>query len=1316
MTETNTEFPAEVSNRYTTVSDNPTTRKETLYRFYGRVSVSPFRTAKLLVSLQEIAPIIQKVSSQFVYFVQSERPLGDDETEQLETFLNSAVRMPKGDLIFMVIPRLGTISPWSSKATDILHNCGLNRILRIEQGSIWHLNLHSGKTLATDTLERIKPLLHDRMTEAVVRPDEAAVLFHSAIAQPLAKVVLSGQGRVALKKANTKMGLALDEAEMDYLYDQFAIIGRNPSDVELMMFSQVNSEHCRHKTFNAKWTINGKQQTESLFDLVRTTYTHHPGRVRLAYCDNAAVINVYSAGYFYPDPNNRRYQTNRETRYLSLKVETHNHPTAISPFAGAATGAGGEIRDEAGTGRGGKPKAGLTGFAVSNLSIPGFRQPWEMAQKKGDKPVHIAPALDIMLEAPIGAAAFNNEFGRPVLCGYFRTYEQADEEGSVWGYHKPIMLAGGYGTILGKHIYKDKIRPGAKIIILGGPAMHIGIGGGTASSMAAGTLTETLDFASVQRSNPEMERRCQEVINACFALYDRNPIISIHDVGAGGLANAIPELLYESKCGAVLELRAIPSADPGMSPLALWCNEAQERYVLAVTPEALEIFGAFCKRERAPFAVLGETNATGRLIVNDSLFDNKAVDLPLCVLLEKLPSHRQVVQWDKQTSVDCNLGDIALSETVHRVLRLPAISDKRFLITISDRSVSGLVVRDQMVGPWQTPVADCAVTASNYDAYVGEAMAVGERAPVAVIDAPASGRMAVGEAITNITAARIMQLEDIALAANWMVACGQANEDAKLYLTVQTVTELCRQLCICIPVGKDSLSMQSTWMDGRQNRQVLAPLSLVVTAFAPVADIRQSLTPQLKTNLGNTRLLLIDLGLGKNRLGGSCLSQVYQRPGGAVPDLDSPDALKLFFRKIQLLNEMGLLLAYHDRSDGGLFTTLMEMAFAGRTGIEVALDYAEDPIAALFCEELGAVIQVREADLESVLKVFNESEILRDNIHDLGNLRQDRQLCITQQKQCLFAETIMPLHRVWSETSFRLQCLRDNPECARQEYDRLLDEHDPGLSVSVTYRPEAAPFIGTGAQPQLAILREQGVNGQIEMAAAFHRAGFTAVDVHMSDILSGQVGLKAFKGLIACGGFSYGDVLGAGCGWANTILLNPQARDEFQSFFAESDTFGLGVCNGCQMFSHLREIIPGAEFWPLFKRNRSEQFEARLVMVEVLDSPSILLADMAGSRIPIAVAHSEGQVVYRDDQAAKAITVLRYIDHKGQPAETYPYNPNGSPQGATAFTTTDGRFTIMMPHPERGFLTRQYSWLSDAWQMDDGPWMRLFYNARQWLS
>ena len=1287
----------------------------TLYTFYGGVTASPFRAARLLVSLQEVAPIIRRVSSQFVYFTQSGQSLSDDELGRLEDILNPGAEMPVGDLMLMVVPRPGTISPWSSKATDILHNCGLNRIVRIEKGSIWRLNLQPGKTLSADTLNRVKPLLHDRMTEAVVRPDEATVLFHSAAAQPLAEVVLSGQSRTALQKANAEMGLALDEMEMDYLHKQFAIIGRNPSDVELMMFAQVNSEHCRHKIFNVKWIINGEKQIESLFDLIRKTHACHPGRVCLAYSDNAAVMSTHAIRHFYPEPNSHRYQTSKEAGYLSLKVETHNHPTAISPFAGAATGAGGEIRDEASTGQGGTPKAGLTGFSVSNLGIPDFQQPWEMNRTENDQPAHIASALDIMLEAPIGAASYNNEFGRPVLCGYFRTYAQADEGGKIWGYHKPIMLAGGYGTIRGQHIDKGRIHPGAKIIVLGGPAMQIGIGGGTASSTATGTLAETLDFASVQRDNPEMERRCQEVINACIALHDENPIISIHDVGAGGLANAIPELLYESSCGAVLELRAIPSVEPSMSPLALWCNEAQERYVLAIAPELLGTFAAFCERERAPFAVLGEANATGKLVVYDALFDNQVVDLPLAVLLGKLPNKQQVVQWDTQTPVDCHPGDIDLSEAARRILRLPTVADKRFLITIGDRSVSGLVVRDQMVGPWQTPVADCAVTASAYDAYIGEAMAIGERAPVALIDAPASGRMAVGEAITNIAAARIMTLADVTLAANWMVACGQADEDLKLYRTVQAVTELCRHLSICIPVGKDSLSMHSTWMDGREKKQVLSPLSLVVTAFAPVVDVRQSLTPQLKTDAGNTRLLLIDLGLGKNRLGGSCLSQVYRQPAGAVPDLDSSEALKVFFRGIQLLNEMGILLAYHDRSDGGLFATLCEMAFAGRTGIEIALDYAEDPLAALFCEELGAVIQVREADLESVLQVFRDSAALSDNIHDLGSLRQDRQLCINKHKRCIFAEAIMILHRCWSETSFQLQCLRDDPECARQAYAQLLDEDDPGLSVSVTYRP-GAPFVNTGAKPQLAILREQGINGQVEMAAAFHRAGFTAVDVHLSDILSGKIELNAFRGVIACGGFSYGDVLGAGRGWAHTILLNPQARYEFQAFFSRRDTFGFGVCNGCQMFSHLREIIPGAEAWPWFQRNRSEQFEARLVMVEILDSPSILLTDMAGSRMPIAVAHGEGQVVYQDNQAAEAITALRYIDHTGQPAVTYPYNPNGSPQGETGFTTTDGRFTIMMPHPERGFLKKQYSWLSDDWRTEDGPWMRLFYNARQWVS
>jgi len=1064
-------------------------------------------------------------------------------------------------------------------------------------------------------------------------------------------------------------------------------------------------------------TIDGKHKDDSLFDMIRQTHKKNPGKVLSAYSDNSAVTTGYFASRFFPDPESRQYQVSEEDVHLLMKVETHNHPTAISPYAGASTGSGGEIRDEAATGRGAKPKAGLTGFSVSNLKIPDFNQAWEVDYGRPDR---IVSALDIMLEGPIGAASFNNEFGRPALAGYFRSYEQKEND-IIRGYHKPIMLAGGYGMIRGTHVEKGCIPAGAKIIVLGGPAMLIGLGGGAASSMASGESKENLDFASVQRDNPEMERRCQEVIDTCWALNEANPIISIHDVGAGGLSNALPELVNDSDRGATFELRKIPNDEPGMSPMAVWCNESQERYVLAIAAESIERFSHLCQRERAPFAILGEATKDQQLVLNDELFNNKAVDLPLSVLLGKMPGIQRDVQSKTQTYDEFKTEGLDIKETVHRVLHLPAVADKHFLITIGDRSISGLVARDQMVGAWQTPVADCAITSSSFDAYTGEAMAMGERAPIALIDAPASGRMAIGEAITNIAAARILQLEDIVFSANWMAACGQDNEDAKLFHTVQAVSELCQNLGICIPVGKDSLSMNTVWSDHDSDspKQVTSPLSLTITAFSPVVDVRQSLTPELKTNQGETRLLLIDLGLGKDRLGGSSLTQVYQKISAGMPDVESFHDLKVFFRSIHLLNEAGIILAYHDRSDGGLFTTLAEMAFATRTGINVNLDSSGETISALFSEELGAVIQIRAKDLQEVHKVFKDAEVLQDHIHVIGTLNQDRQLRIIKNNETVFEEELLSLHRSWSETTFKMQALRDNPVSAKQEYDRLLDKDDPGLFVDITFNADEnihAPYINTGAKPKMAILREQGVNGQVEMAAAFHRAEFESIDIHMSDIISGSVSLASFKGLVACGGFSYGDVLGAGRGWANSVLFNEVARNEFQSFFARQDTFGLGVCNGCQMFSHLKDIIPGAEHWPVFKRNISEQFESRLVMVKVLDSPSILLTGMQGSQVPIVVAHGEGRVEHQNEQSAeKAIAAIQFIDNSGKATEIYPKNPNGSPQGQTGFTTNDGRFTIMMPHPERVFLKKQYSWLPETWNAENGPWMRMFYNARQWI-
>ncbi|MFB3100008.1 MAG: phosphoribosylformylglycinamidine synthase [Gammaproteobacteria bacterium] len=1297
----------------------------------GKTALSDFRLNKLLLALKQKVPEIQTLECQFIYFIHSRAQLDSHEINQLNTILgrseqeDTAKNNKKNNSSFILVtPRPGTISPWSSKATDIVHNCGLENILRIERGVGWTLSGIDGYVINKTDINQTEPLLHDRMTEIVMDDiKEADILFQTSDPEPLKTIELLSQGKAGLVQANIEMGLALSEAEIDYLFGHFTNMGRNPTDVELMMFAQANSEHCRHKIFNSEWTIDGENKNNTLFAMIRQTHEKNPGRVLSAYSDNSAVTRGYSASRFFPDPESHQYQVSQEDVHLLMKVETHNHPTAISPYAGASTGSGGEIRDEAATGRGAKPKAGLAGFSVSNLKIPDFHQPWEVDHGKPDR---IVSALDIMLEGPVGAASFNNEFGRPALAGYFRSYEQKEND-IIRGYHKPIMLAGGYGMIRDVHVEKGNIPAGAKIIVLGGPAMLIGLGGGAASSMASGESGENLDFASVQRDNPEMERRCQEVIDACWSLNEANPIISIHDVGAGGLSNALPELVNDSDRGATFELRKIPNDEPGMSPMAIWCNESQERYVLAIAAESISLFTNFCERERAPFAILGETTKEQHLTLNDELFGNKAVDLPLSILLGKMPGIQRNVQTQTQTYDEFKTEGLELKEACHRILHLPAVADKHFLITIGDRSISGLVARDQMVGPWQTPVADCAITSSSFDAYTGEAMAIGERAPIALVDAAASGRMAIGEAITNIAAARILQLEDIVFSANWMAACGQTGEDVKLFNTVQAVSGLCQDLGICIPVGKDSLSMNTVWLDrdSESQKQVTSPLSLTITAFSPVVDVRQSLTPELKTSQGETRLLLIDLGLGKNRLGGSCLTQVYQKISGNTPDVESVRDLKVFFRSIQLLNEAGIILAYHDRSDGGLFTTLCEMAFAARIGININLDSLDpdsscDILPALFNEELGAVIQIRAEDLEEVYRAFKDAEFMQDHIHDIGTLNQDQQLRIIKNNETVFEEELLSLHRSWSETTFKMQVLRDNPVSARQEYDRLLGINDNSLFVNINFDADEkihAPNVNTGAKPKMAILREQGVNGHVEMAAAFHRAEFECIDIHMSDIITGELSLDSFKGLVTCGGFSYGDVLGAGRGWANSILFNEIARNEFQIFFERQDTFGLGVCNGCQMFSHLKDIIPGAEHWPVFNRNVSEQFEARLVMVQVLNSPSVLLKGMQGSQLPIVVAHGEGRVKHQNDQSASnTIATLQYIDHSGNVTESYPMNPNGSPDGQTGFTTNDGRFTIMMPHPERVFLKKQYSWLPDDWTAENGPWMRIFYNARNWVT
>ena len=1129
----------------------------------------------------------------------------------------------------------------------------------------------------------------------------------------MTQVDIINAGIEALETANTEMGLALSNDEISYLFSSFKTLGRNPTDVELMMFAQANSEHCRHKIFNAEWTIDNVKQEHSLFKMIRQTHEANPGNVLSAYHDNAAVMAGFNGARFFTDPINHHYGYHDEDIHILMKVETHNHPTAISPYPGAATGSGGEIRDEAATGRGAKPKAGLSGFAVSNLKIPGFEQAWETDNGKPDR---IVSALDIMLEGPIGAAAYNNEFGRPALCGYFRTYEQRKDETLIYGYHKPIMLAGGYGMIREPDVHKQDIPTGAKLIVLGGPAMLIGLGGGAASSMASGSSDASLDFASVQRDNPEMERRCQEVIDRCWALGDNNPIISIHDVGAGGLSNAMPELVSASNRGAQLELREIPNDEPGMSPMGVWCNESQERYVLAIAEEQLDRFTSLCERERAPYAVLGDATAKEQLVLNDAHFSNQAIDIPMSVLLGKMPNIQRDAQSETTQHAEFDTSTLDLYESIDRVLQLPTVASKNFLITIGDRSISGLVVRDQMVGPWQVPVADCAVTSSSYFDYIGEAMAIGERAPLALINAAASGRMAIAEAIMNISAARIIKLEDIALSANWMAACGETGQDAKLYSAVAAVSDLCKTLGIAIPVGKDSLSMNTVWSKNNQQQKVTSPLSLNITAFARVADVRHSLTPQLHQD-DDTVLLYIDLAKGKQRLAGSALCQVYEQFGNETPDLDDPNILIVFFQALQILNESDYILAYHDRSDGGLFVTLAEMAFAGHTGIDIELAYTNDIIANLFNEELGAVIQIKRAHEQSVKQTFINAGIEERTLHTIGTINNDDTFRLAQDGTNNLELPVNELHKKWSATSFQIQSLRDNPDCARQEFDNIGDQNDSGLFVDTTFELESNPlvFINTDVKPKMAILREQGVNGQLEMAAAFDRAGFDCVDVHMQDLIDGQIKLDSFNGLVACGGFSYGDVLGAGGGWAKSILYNDKISKMFETFFKRTDTFSLGVCNGCQMMSQLRDLIPGATSWPDFIRNQSEQFEARLVMVEIMESPSILFKDMAGSKMPVVVAHGEGRVSYKStDLISNA--AMRYIDNTGVVTENYPHNPNGSINGCTGFTNDDGRINIMMPHPERVFLRKQFSYLPSQWVNEYSPWIKMFLNARDWLN
>ena len=1295
----------------------------------GSSALSAFRISKILSVCHEKSIPIISLEAQFIHFIDSTNELTVEQQLTLDKLLQYGPKSVyiNGDCntnrqLFLVTPRAGTISPWSSKATDIAHNCGLTQIHRIERGIAYYVV--TSLPMTQPEQDKFAELIHDRMMETVLTSfDQAEQLFKVDEPAPVTVVDLLGQGRQALEQANLKLGLALASDEIDYLFENFQKLNRNPTDIELYMFAQANSEHCRHKIFNADWIIDGVKQPKSLFKMIKNTFENTPDYVSSAYKDNAAVMDGSKVGRFFADYGNRTYSYHQEYADILMKVETHNHPTAISPWPGAATGSGGEIRDEGATGKGAKPKAGLVGFSVSNLRIPNFEQPWEQDFGKPDR---IVSAFDIMMDGPLGGAAFNNEFGRPALLGYFRTYEEKvnsfnGEE--VRGYHKPIMLAGGLGNIRREHIQKEEFPIGSKLIVLGGPAMNIGLGGGAASSMTSGQSHADLDFASVQRDNAEMERRCQEVIDRCWQLGDRNPILFIHDVGAGGLSNAMPELVSDGGCGGQFELRKILNDEPGMSPLEIWCNESQERYVLAIDPESLELFDKICKRERAPYAVIGEATVNKAVVLHDEHFNNNPIDLPLDVLLGKPPKMLREVKSQQAHGDDFSTDDINLYDAVKRVLHLPTIAEKTFLITIGDRSVTGMVARDQMVGPWQVPVADCAVTTASLDSYYGEAMSIGERAPVALLHFAASARLAVGEAITNIAATNIGDIKRIKLSANWMAAAGHPGEDAGLYEAVKAIgEELCPALGLAIPVGKDSMSMKTTWQQDDEQKAVTSPLSLVISAFARVEDVRKTVTPQLCTDQDNL-LLFVDLSKGHQALGATALAQVYRHLGKRTADVHDAYELAAFYQAIQTLIAENLLIAYHDRSDGGLFVTLAEMAFAGHCGIDVDIyTLGSDVIASLFNEELGAVIQIHRKDLDKVIECFKQFG-LPHAIHTLGKAETGQQFIIRNNAAVVYSESRLTLRTWWAETTWQMQRLRDNPVCADQEHQAKQNEEDPGLNVRLTFDPTqdiAAPYIAKGVKPKVAILREQGVNSHVEMAAAFDRAGFESIDVHMTDLLSGQATLDQFNTLVACGGFSYGDVLGAGEGWAKSILFNEQVRHEFEQFFHRNDTLSLGVCNGCQMMSNLKELIPGADLWPRFVRNLSERFEGRFSLVQIQSSPSLLFTDMAGSHMPIAVSHGEGRVEVRDDvrlsnlEASGLITV-RYINHFGNVTQEYPANPNGSPNGITAVTSSDGRATIMMPHPERVFRTVTNSWHPDNWG-EDSPWMRIFRNARKQLG
>ncbi len=1297
-----------------------------MLRLRGSQAYSNFRLQKILAEVKQALPQVTSIDTEFQHLVklhEQDQTLEPKELAMLERLLTYGPSMNEvehqGQRLF-VLPRFGTISPWSTKASDIVAHCGLSKIARVERGIGFYIDAESD--LDQSALDTIAQLIHDPMTESVVSDiDQAQGLFRDELPKPLFEVPLLSEGKGALEAANVELGLALSVDEIDYLLEQYQMLKKNPTDVELMMFAQVNSEHCRHKIFNADWIVDGESKEHSLFRMIRETHMQNSKGTLVAYSDNSSVLAGSKGERFFPNSESKEYNGHEENIHILCKVETHNHPTAISPFPGAATGSGGEIRDEGATGRGSKPKAGLSGYSVSNLRLPNAPQPWEGPEAK---PARIASPLQIMLEGPIGGAAFNNEFGRPNISGYFRTYEQAiANSNDVRGYHKPIMLAGGLGNIREQHVEKNIIPDGSYIVVLGGPAMLIGLGGGAASSVASGQSSEQLDFASVQRGNPEMERRCQEVIDSCWAMDDQNPIISIHDIGAGGLCNALPELVGDAGKGGKFNLRDVLNDEPGMSPMQIWCNEAQERYTLAVAPERIEEFKAICARERCLYCVVGTATDDQVLVLEDSHFDNGTerqktpIDLPMETLFGKPPKMLRDVSSVDRNAPELDFSGVSVEQAVERVLACPTVADKTFLITIGDRSVTGMIARDQMVGPWQVPVADVAVTTSAYTGKTGEAMAMGERTPLASVNAPASGRMAIGECLTNLAAANIRDLSEVKLSANWMAAAGHDGDDAALYDTVKAVgMELCPELGIAIPVGKDSMSMKSVWQDENgASHSVTSPVSCVITAFAPVDNVDLTLTPELDTRI-DSELLLLDLSGGQQRLACSVLAQVYNQVGTQTPDVDDSALLKNGFLAIQELISQSLLKAYHDRSDGGLLAAVVEMAFASRCGLELDISSNADALAALFNEELGVVVQVSNQDrarFDEIISKFGLSE----HVHLLGKPVSGERVEISVNGEQVLDASRVALHRTWSETSYQMQSLRDNPDCAQQEYDRVLDTADTGLSSTLSFDPKqdiTAPYIG-GSRPRVAILREQGVNGHIEMGAAFTQSGFSAIDVTMTDIKEQRVDLASFKGLVACGGFSYGDVLGAGEGWAKSILFNAQVRDAFEAYFEREDAFSLGICNGCQMMSNLKEIIPGAQDWPHFVRNASEQFEARLVQSRVSDdTQSILMAGMQGSSMPVVVAHGEGRAEYSNNSSQSNLA-LSYVDYKGVATEAYPANPNGSPQGIAGLSNDDGRVTIMMPHPERIFRTSTNSWSDESWG-EYGPWMRMFRNARVWVD